>query len=189
MIIKEIDYIERTIKNIEMQLGGSYIVFDIPNMAEACLIFLSEIFEKYEYVPKLKISIDNNLRGNTGFFEIIGDKVFISINSKHIYENKYGYKNKLDTFIYHLLHEFGHLDDMLSKVINDEYSYLEDFFYKSWKPYIDEQLKFIKEKYKGVTCSENEIFATRFAFKNLSYFRDIYNFNGGTFISEILERM
>jgi len=180
------NYAKETWDKLKMNLGGSVIDFEIESLAESILFFLIELFEKIEYVPNLTIAINNDLKKKNGYFIVQDEMIYIFLNSKIIKKSvkeKVCYTNELDGLFHILLHEIGHLVDMLDKFLCDKYVSLDDFFFKSWRPYVDEQEKILSELYVEEMvplCTDCEIFANRFAFKNLPYFKSLYDFKGCT---------
>jgi hypothetical protein len=183
--LKTMSYAKQIWDNkVKMFLGKSEIDFDLPNLSETILLFLCEQFEKLEYVPNLSIGFDNNLKslGNISMnSDDTDDMIYIIINPLLIKEETPENKNEIDELFKVLLHEFGHLIDLLKGFKNYQhiFSAVQEYYDNEWMPKNITQKEILEKTYKNEyihdICRDNEIFAERFMLKHLTYFKTIYN--------------
>lgn len=161
------------------------------NLLQSCVFFIKNTFHKYlNLFDQINIEICTQKEytaDSEGCFVVVKNNLYCLVNidqTKAKIENNTSFKTLEKSLFFTILHELGHAYYML-KSFNKSNSKLNiEEYYDEGDRNIGNQIKDIKEKDPDLSEIEvsrlikEEIFADNFALKNLSYFENLYEYEG-----------
>lgn len=157
---------------------------DAFKLMQSIVFFASDIFEKHEDKFDLLMFhlVNKDDKGSQGCFFVHEKELHFVVDSHQIemaVQSGFTFSSFKKSLFFVLLHEIGHGIDLLDKYNYRPIQTLETFHDEG-----NEKIKAIYDEFSDLTKMEisreipEEIFADRFAYKNLSYFENLYDFDG-----------
>jgi len=173
-------------------ISESKIKLDLTKFVNATLFFLDDVLQdiKKENIPTIHFMFDLIKQNSRGTFCMEKDFANIYLSTKNIVKQfKEGFiqDTLLDSFFYVLLHEIAHLVQFL-KLCSNKKGSMEVYFNKDLEKR-NKDIDQINNHYKfdhrdlALMNHKNEIEADRFAYKNLQYYKTLYEMNGYAYCS------
>lgn len=172
----------------------SRIKIDLCKFVNATTFFLDDVMKdiKKEIIPEIHFVFDMIPEQNSrGMFDVVDNLLVIHLSTKNIvdqYNKGFIQDNLLDSFFYVLIHEIYHLVYFL-KLINNRKGILLETFYNKELEKRNKEIDQIHNRYKfdssilALMNYKEEIEADRFAYKNLNYYKTLYEIKGYTYCS------
>lgn len=210
--LEHAEHSKKVYESLYLYTKDSKITVDFNRLIDALLFFYDQQLQYIEAkdIPPIGIIIDpkdGKMIGCGRFFVNDEDSLGIIISTENILlsvsengEQLLLFDSPLKTLFFHILHETHHLVSFLTDYISisrrrkitkkDFYEERMDKFAKL----ADKIFEKYKENYRfdnihiATTNLKHEIEADRFAYSNLSYFENLYEQNGGFYISHFLTR-
>jgi hypothetical protein len=155
-------------------------------LLQAMVFFWSEVAEPYEKKYNeacVRILMEDEDNNRAGFFCVEGQDLHFWLNAKKVQEavsSKTAYKSFRKSLFFVLLHEMGHGIHFLQKCR----SHNLEACYKKWRARVKKTYERMHAKDPSLSKSAmtrnipEEIFADRFAYRHLTYFENLYEFQG-----------
>lgn len=155
------------------------------NLLQSIVFFCSDVFKNFSnFYDELIVSVSNEEENIQGCFLVIGKTIFCNVYLEEIAKAcKVGisFKSFCKALFLIILHEVGHAVVFLEDYSRNVDLGLEEYFDQTNK-IIGDKLESLKltglSKMETSRQIREEIEADRFAFKNLSYFENLYEFEG-----------
>lgn len=161
---------------------------DSQRFIASSIFFLCYILNDIEeqYICPIIFVIDNSINSKGVVFPGSDFKeIYIYISDKNIkneVDNNLGPGNYLHGFFISILHEFAHLKYILTSLQERKENNLKKLFverYQQKKLFLKELSNFDNcKEYNNILFSDEEFYAETFSYKNLDFFKNLYNSKG-----------